>query len=209
LEWLEQGRSIVWGQLLQLRTPVDALHEVQPALANELVRVSMALEHESSLGAGRHNVAKQSDGETSWKDIAQEHHRLAEQWGLLVERARNTPGFEDFLQPKRLAQLHTAAESGPVVVVNICKIRCDALILLPGLDDVMHIPLKCFSYQQAQQMHLALNRLLLDSGVRARDTRGMRRVTVADNSFPSILSDLWSCVVKPVLDSVAINVGYL
>lgn len=45
LEWLEQGCSIVWDQLLSLRTLIDALHAVDPTLANVLTRVSMALEH--------------------------------------------------------------------------------------------------------------------------------------------------------------------
>lgn len=45
LEWLKQGCSIVWDQLLSLRTLIDALHAVDPTLANVLTRVSMALEH--------------------------------------------------------------------------------------------------------------------------------------------------------------------
>ena len=48
LELLEQGRSVVWGQLLQLRTPVDGLLEVQPTLADDLERISKAMEHASS-----------------------------------------------------------------------------------------------------------------------------------------------------------------
>jgi hypothetical protein len=30
MEWLEQGRSIVWGQVLNLRSPVDRLRAVEP-----------------------------------------------------------------------------------------------------------------------------------------------------------------------------------
>ncbi|KAG8712070.1 hypothetical protein FRC09_020264, partial [Ceratobasidium sp. 395] len=49
LEWLEQGRSIVWGQLLQLRTPLDELSDCYPRLTEELQQVSCQLEAASML----------------------------------------------------------------------------------------------------------------------------------------------------------------
>jgi hypothetical protein len=45
LEWLEQGRSIVWNQILQLRTPVDELRSVNSELANRFLQVSQLLDH--------------------------------------------------------------------------------------------------------------------------------------------------------------------
>ncbi|KAG8728637.1 hypothetical protein FRC12_021606, partial [Ceratobasidium sp. 428] len=44
VEWLEQGRCLVWSQMLQLRTPLDSLHASYPELANELHRLSSWLE---------------------------------------------------------------------------------------------------------------------------------------------------------------------
>jgi hypothetical protein len=46
IEWLEQGRSIVWGhwQLLKLHTPFDELREQHPRLAAQLAQVSSELE---------------------------------------------------------------------------------------------------------------------------------------------------------------------
>jgi tetratricopeptide (TPR) repeat protein len=209
LEWLEQGRSIVWNQLLQLRSPVDTLHEVQPGLADDLMRVSKALERASSRGIGSQDIFTQTDLQLSREEIAQGHRRLAEQWETLVEKAREVPGFEDFLRPKRLRQLCSAADSGPIVVINVHRSRCDALALMAGLDEVMHIPLARFSYEKAQEMHRSLNRLLSAAHVRARDTRAMKRVaTTTGTGFPTILSDLWSYVAKPVLDGLAFTVSY-
>lgn len=51
LGWLEQGRSIVWGQLLDFRSPVDELHTVDPGLADRLAQVSVELEN-----AGHHGM---------------------------------------------------------------------------------------------------------------------------------------------------------
>ncbi|QRV75678.1 CHAT domain protein [Ceratobasidium sp. AG-Ba] len=43
LEWLEQGRSIVWTQILGLRTPIDGLRELDPDLADRLESVARRL----------------------------------------------------------------------------------------------------------------------------------------------------------------------
>ena len=210
LEWLEQGRSIVWNQLLQLHTPVDALWKVQPSLASDLVNVSKALEHAIGATTNTQNLSTPSNKQIPLEQAAQDHRRLAEKWEMLVKKTRDIPGFEDFLQPKKMEKLCKAADSGPVVVVNIHKHRCDALILMAGLDEVMLIPLESFSYNKAQKMHLALNQLLLHSGVRARATMIMRHATtITGIDFPSILSDLWLYIVKPVLDGLAITVSYL
>ncbi|KIM88292.1 hypothetical protein PILCRDRAFT_771082 [Piloderma croceum F 1598] len=202
LEWLEQGRSIVWSQLLDLRTPVDAIREKEPGLADDLVRVSQALEHAGSRNASTQDLSPQLNQDLSMEQVAQSHRRLAEEWEWLVERARAIPGFEDFLLPKKLGQLCSAANAGPVVVVNVHKQCCDALVLIPGLDEVMHIPLHDFSYKKGQELHQSLNRLLSNAGVRVRDLRGSKLVaTRQDGSFQHILLILWSCIVKPVSDS--------
>jgi hypothetical protein len=209
VEWLEQGRSIVWSQLLQLRTPIDALLDAQPSLANDLIRVSRALEQASSRGIRTEYHPTESDQPLSMEQVAQGHRRLAEEWEQLVGNVRNVPGFEDFLRPKKFVQLCSAASAGPVVVANIHEQRCDALVLMAGLDEVMHIPLDRFSYETAQELHRSLNQLLLAGGVRARDTRAMRRGTTTTGAvMQSILSDIWLNVVKPVLDGLAYTVSY-
>ena len=211
LEWLEQGRSVVWNQLLQLRTPVDVLREEQPTLANDLLRVSTALEHASNRGVSIHNISPQFHWQISMEEDAQRHRRLAEEWKELVTKTRDIPGFSDFLQPKKLPQLCRAADAGPVVVVNVHEHRCDALVLMAGLDDVMHIPLSKFSYKNAQTLHQSLNQLLQAAQVRAQDTRlgRVQAKTTTDVGFPSILSNLWSSLVEPVLNGLAITVSYL
>ena len=53
----------------------------------------------------------------------------AREWLELIEQARALPGFEDFLRPPRLEDLLPATVNGPVVVVNVSRWRCDALIV--------------------------------------------------------------------------------
>ena len=43
VEWLEQGRRVIWGQLLHLTTPLDELWLASPDLADQFERLSGAL----------------------------------------------------------------------------------------------------------------------------------------------------------------------
>src|SRR3984957_4515243 len=205
LEWLEQGRSVVWGQLLDLRSPVNELHDVDDQLADEIVRVAQALEGVSS----RDREITSSHQKVSIEQATQRHHRLAEEWESLIEKARAIPQFEDFLRPKKVSTLVKAARFGPVVTLNVHSSRCDALVLMPDCDDVIHLPLNNFSHSKAAELQQSLRILLSDAGVRTRDIRGPRMVPPKRDKFDDILSCLWLSVVKPVLDHLQIPVRRL
>jgi hypothetical protein len=65
---------------------------------------------------------------------------LAQQRDDLVGRVRSIDGFEDFLRAPRLASLLPAASGGPVVVVNVSTVRCDALIVRETGVSVLALP---------------------------------------------------------------------
>lgn len=110
-----------------------------------------------------------------------------------------------------MAKLQQAAQSGPVVVINVNNSRCDALIVMKDLDEVIHVPLNNFSRERALNLHESLYQLLSKAGVRVRDTRHMQRASTTsdDCEFGEILSSLWTYVVKPVLDVLAFPVSCL
>lgn len=108
------------------------------------------------------------------EEVAPRHRRLTEEWEGLVTRVRD---IEDFLRPKKFAQLRSAAETGPVVVINVHERRCNALAVVGGLDEIVHIPLHGLSHMKAQQLHHPLSQLLSTAGVRVRDIRATRKVT--------------------------------
>ncbi|KAI0310426.1 hypothetical protein OF83DRAFT_1178560, partial [Amylostereum chailletii] len=203
LEWLEEGRCVVWGQMLQLRTPLDDLRAVDPALANDLDRASRALDAAEMSDGLR--LSERKEG-TSEEDMTQQYRRIAEEYEQMVEKARALPGYEDFLRPKRLAHFRAAADSGPVVVVNINKTRCDALILLQRSDVVLHVPLPTLNHEDVAGWKDAMLKYLQRSGVRAR---GMRQRPVAgeDSIVPTILANLWSKIVQPVLFALGESSG--
>jgi tetratricopeptide (TPR) repeat protein len=207
LEWLEQGRSVVWGQILHLRSPVDHLRAVEPALADRLETISKQLENAST-----RDTSLELTSQLSSEGIAQKHRRLTAEWERLVDQIRALPGYDDFLRPKKLSQLQEAARHGPVVVINIYESRCDALVIRADLDDVVHIPLHTFSHRHAESLQRSLAAVISVPGLRARySDRDATRVYLGVDRNPndtlrSILSQLWEHIVKPVLDGLAFPV---
>jgi hypothetical protein len=196
LKWFEQGRSIVWRQMLRLRSPLDELYRCHPNEANELEKISRALD---SAGVTNYShLGLSSDGtRQSLEEAAQAHRRLAEKYDDVLTRIRNFPGFSEFLEREKSASLCSASISGPVVTVNVHKARCDALILLPHSSQVFHVPLPRLQISVAQEMALQLAGL----------TRGantlQRPCGPYSEEFGTPLSDilgwLWSHIVEPVL----------
>jgi hypothetical protein len=200
IEWLEQGRSIVWNQTLELRTPLELLHSVDPSLADSLTQVAIEL---------RDTSTRTPTPSPSRVHAAQRHHRLAEQYEALVSRARLIPGFEDFLQHKRTSELVRAARTGPVVVINISSSRCDALVLLPGDHEITHIPLPDLSHNKLNEARTWIEQSLQHSDVRERGFRRVRPKDNGKNGFEDALALLWRDVAKPVLDALGFTVSVI
>ncbi|TDL13607.1 hypothetical protein BD410DRAFT_846786, partial [Rickenella mellea] len=203
LTWLEQGRSIVWGQILQLRTPVEELRLSHPEFAIELTRISKQLER----GASDNNFGTDHHHHQSREEAGQQHRQLAQDWDRIVEQVRQKPGFEHFLLPKQFSELRHAARDGPVVVLNVSEHGCDALIIVSPSEDLQHVRLEDFSNKKAQTLHQLLHNILSHQRLQARydeDGRGAGPVFDGkfrgDDAFRPILAELWKSVVHPVLE---------
>jgi hypothetical protein len=210
VEWLEQGRSVVWGQLLQLRTSIDHLQKSHPILGNQLKYLSQALEGAGSQDDMLHSL---TESPQSVEASVKQYHHLAQQRDELLKKIRTLAGFEMFLFPKKFSQLITAAHGGPVITVNVSTARCDALILLPDCNGVLHIPLKQFTYENAEQLKQALYNTLRSRSV-LRDSKIDRAGKLApihnvdpETEFRTILSQLWESVVRPILNGMTITVS--
>jgi len=213
LEWLEQGRCLVWSQLNQLRTPLDDLHAHDEDLAQRFSAISGALETSGS----RHGLEGLSgDASLSQKmslqDEAHLHIKLAREWSKLLDEIRSTPRFRDFLRPPRPSHLlKNLPQDGIVILLNVDKDRCDALALISGIGDPMHIALD-FTYDEASQLRERLRHFLSGNGVRMRgENRGPRPVMEEDSDMRSeihlVLGALWLRVVRPILDALAYRVS--
>lgn len=190
LEWLEAGRSIVWNQILQLRTQFDDLSTANADLATHFKEVASALEHASARG---------TDSSSDLEADAQNHRRLAKQYEDLLSRVRQLPDYNDFLRAKKALELLPAARSGPVIVVNAYEDHCDALILCPGTDEIKHLSLADISDAKLQDLQHQMKGCI-PSGMQVRAFRKSPIATT--DRLKGILGTLWRKIVEPVLDSL-------
>ncbi|KAJ7915772.1 CHAT domain-containing protein, partial [Mycena leptocephala] len=207
VEWLEQGRSIIWGQLLNLRTPVDELQQKWPELATELIYLSAKLDRATT---GNNNTQLVDSGaQQSLRSIAHQAHEDARKRNVLLKKIRQLPGFQQFLLPKTFSQLSPAAQKGPVVFLNVSQMSCDGLILQKGhTGEVMHVPFHDFTPEYARSLARSFEDLMPYRRCGDIDRLHAHR----EGSFPDlgdefawILSELWVRLVKPVLDALAIT----
>jgi hypothetical protein len=206
VEWLEQGRGIIWGQLLNLRTPVDSLREKFPEHANELISLSAHIEAATT-------QIKSSRDQPYLRFIAEQAHENAQKRLTLLQKIRQLEGFQRFLLPKSISELLPAAEKGPVVFLNVSRTSCDGLILLKSLSDqVMHVSFPEFTPEHVKNLTQSFANLMSDVGYRnisRLHAHREGRSTHPEGEFAHILSELWMRLVKPVLDALAITVSHV
>jgi hypothetical protein len=158
IEWMDQGHSVIWGQLLQLRNPVDDLKQCHPDLADKFTVLSKKLE-----GASTHDIF--NDLPYPPLSIPSEnYHELVQERDELLQHIRRLDGFDRFLFPRTFSQLQMAARNGPVVCINFSERRSDALILMPDLNDILHIPLEEFTHKTAELLYRQLRSLIRRTG---------------------------------------------
>ncbi|KAF5311234.1 hypothetical protein D9611_013034 [Ephemerocybe angulata] len=218
LEWLEQGRCLVWGQLTNLRTPLDDLRLHDEHLADSIMEVSRQLD---TAGSSRTTSGEEitSSERVSLAEEARDHVNLARQWDDLLAKVRANPGFENFLKPSPwYTLLQHLPELGYVVVINVDERRCDAIALLAGQDKPLHIPLPDFSLAKCNEYRMSLSAQLRSHHLRDRGRnvmvdsecgdggRGIRSVFPGGKDGESIvqgiLRGLWCEVVKPILQAL-------
>ncbi|KDN38314.1 hypothetical protein RSAG8_09613, partial [Rhizoctonia solani AG-8 WAC10335] len=202
LEWLEQGRSVVWSQMLQLRNPLDDLAAIDPLLAADIRQVAAEL---SGVSARlEKNTVTTVLPDIKFRDEpTQKHHRLAEKYQKLVTEARKLPGLDGFLKPAKVSKLVSAAQAGPLAIINIDESRCDALVIRPGTEEVTHIPLTELSLSTISSIRIELDVSLRRNHVRERGIKLKSKPGEStEDMFEHVLTTLWTCIAKPVLDAL-------
>ncbi|KAE9384341.1 hypothetical protein BT96DRAFT_1026920 [Gymnopus androsaceus JB14] len=207
VEWLEEGRNIVWGQILQLRSPLDDLHHQNPSIAKELEMVAQALQHTGTSTTRNDFETRDSEvKQLNLEEEAQQHRKMAFKYEELLQQIRALDGFTSFLKPKKLSELASAAKHGTVILVNVDQSRCDALVLSLSRD-IIHVPLTTFSLQMAQNLHMNLISSLQINEIRIdRNGDHATRLGLAyggkHDHFAMILKVLWLNVVQPILSKI-------
>ncbi|KAI0028878.1 CHAT domain-containing protein [Vararia minispora EC-137] len=203
LEWLEEGKAIVWSQVQDLRSPLDELNVAHPRLAERLSAIAAELEHAGGT-QGRHLSLERSEQLLRTEDErqAQRHRAAASEYEDIITAIRKLEGFESFLCPRKVSELARAAAAGPVAIIQAHETRCDALILFRE-GFITHVPLPRLTYDAAEAMRKQLIAVLRQTGLRTRgDVLGALAQSAHFNDINNVLSALWIWVVHPVIRAV-------
>ncbi|MEU6589674.1 CHAT domain-containing protein [Streptomyces sp. NPDC046881] len=208
VELLERGRSVLWSQLLEQHAELDALRTAAPALAARLDRVRAALDATvaatpalSVMEAAAGTTAPARPAWLERHDAADGRTAPAHEWEELIAEVRRLPGFGDFLRRPPLRELQSKLP-GPVVLVNVSELGCDALVVTP--DAVRVVPLPGLTARDAHarvdQFLTVLQETDRAGGADVRAVRMIRESTLRD-----ILEWLWETVAAPVLDALRLT----
>jgi len=204
LEWLEQGRCLVWNQLHQLRTPLDTLRAKHPDLADRLQNISQALERAGSRQVSIPETESNMVVKAALDNDANEHIKLANEWNQLLREIRSISEFTDFLRPRKTLHILAGIPSeGPVIIFNMHEKRCDALALVKNSLRPIHIPLEHFHLKHAKELQQQMTSCLASHGLRFRDVeRSVRRVQnpQLQQIIQNVLVRLWNGVVEPIFN---------
>ncbi|CAH0050984.1 unnamed protein product [Clonostachys solani] len=135
LEFLEQGRGMLATSLEELRADITTLRQRDPSMADEFLRLANQLETPavSHLSITMEQLSSSDAGENP-------RYNAGNEFDDLVSNIRKLPAFEDFLLPPCEAQILEATASGPIIIINISEIRCDALIVETNGISALHLP---------------------------------------------------------------------
>lgn len=133
IQLLEQGRGILTGNLMDIRSVPLELEQHHPELASQFIHLRNRMSLPDSVHGLR--ISLEAQGE--------DRENANELFDLLLEEIRQQSGFERFLQPPTPDEIRDAASKGPIVYINVSTHGCDALIIdaseissiaLTGLD---------------------------------------------------------------------------
>ncbi|KAI0027007.1 TPR-like protein [Vararia minispora EC-137] len=224
VEWIEEGRSVVWGQLLQLRSPVDDLRSQYPDLADQLQSLSHDLEASGHIQDSANiidlNELLHSGSEKAVRDSVSIRIKLAQDYQDLLRHIREQDGFKNFLLPKTLAELIPPQRTdGPVVIINVHQFydHGDALVVYGSAEPIIHVPLPKLTFKFAEDIRLCFAQSLKKAGVRMREAVEDRVVDSspqdrgailydlersADSQIADALKILWLSIVQPILERI-------
>ncbi|MFE0477218.1 CHAT domain-containing protein [Streptomyces sp. NPDC058947] len=194
---LEQGRSVIWSQLMQTRADRNALRARHRLLAEEFDAICAELEGGGPVPDGNHTEVP-GGGSRRWG--------LSERFDDVLARIRGLPGFADFLEPPSFEDLHRAADDGPVAIINISSHRCDALLLTstPGEDPVRLVELPGVTAEDIERSAAGF----LDAVSRLNEP-GLALGPIEAHALGTRITDtlhrLWEDIAEPVLAELGLD----
>ncbi|GKZ81590.1 hypothetical protein AnigIFM56816_006111 [Aspergillus niger] len=185
LETLEGSRGLVAGFFLDARTDLSALRSEDPDLARKFESLGEELNRDSINIQGLFHFSAQNEVITQDNLEANRNIQLQREFDDLVGTIRGKKGFRGFLLSPTLDEMMATACHGPIVVINICPFRSDAIIIQK--NHVGSVRLPHLKYEIVKDLaHKLIN---------------MNSYEIHTSQFLHLLlSWLWVALARPVLD---------
>ncbi|RHZ48891.1 uncharacterized protein CDV56_105798 [Aspergillus thermomutatus] len=186
VEYLEEGRGLIIGYLIDGRSDISDMTEKYPIEAKEFDRLRYKASAPTSL---------ESPPEIR-RQLSRERDEAANDLERHLKHIRTLLEFDRFLLSPSSDNLKHYAVEGPIVIVNVTSISSDALIISPS--GAKHVPLPDFpALDVGQYRPWALTRS--SSRFIKKEGGGSQG---QDAEFRQFLSRLWSDCVCLVLDEL-------
>ena len=178
LQYLEKGRAVILGQMMDNWSDLSSLMEAYPELATKFKTLRDTVNAPSG----------QLSAESDRLFAAQRRRGAAAELELCIQSIQGVPGQELFMAAQSIEAMQACAVGGNVVVVNISQLRSDAIIVSPTGIRTIRLPRLSAADAEiwiGKQWH----------GLRSE--RGVR-----NREYAEFLKWLWEVCVKHVLDAI-------
>ena len=196
VEFLERGRGVLLGRLLDDNADITRLSLINPGQADRLAALLRDLDGiiMPDPEAAEFSFVQRPPEQASEAD---QRSALARQVDSLIEEIRAQPGCGDLFTPPRFVDLHAAIGSKSVAVINISTYRCDAIITTPG--GMQAIPLRVLTRHDADDAARFFRTRAEDAAQPGESGEAARR------ALTTRLAWLWETVAGPVLQEAGMT----
>jgi hypothetical protein len=211
VEWLDAGRSMLWGQMSDLRSALDSLRSLYPDLAKRFEATGQALGESANIDeVPSRPGTTQPYSRLDVSDVSDPKALRIAEWNGVLNDIRAIPQFGTYLKPRSYSELKDISHRGPVFIINLAITHSSALILPSPHEPIIHVVLPEMTGSRSLYLKKCLSKALLVSGRQIRDDWQVRRHGHADRNaiLSSILAELWSSIAEPILGRVGLAVSH-
>jgi hypothetical protein len=180
--FLESGRGLLHSHATGLHRDRDTLLEKAPELVARMDRLRAEFDHPPATESAAMPLISPL---------------LSNRWDELLTEARGLPGMHDFLRPPQTDLPLRIGAGGPVVIINLSGLRCDAIV--SDAKGLRLVPLKGLSVRSA-----AAHMRSLLAAQRSASLSPEHRLS-ADRTAANELAWTWDTIVDPVLTDLGLD----
>ncbi len=184
---LEEGRSVIWEQLMKRRLPFERFEKMDIDLATRWKQ----LQQDAA-------AAEQSRIPSS---ILQDPLILQARQKDLNEDVRKSRWAHLFFQKFEEVELKALAKHGSLVMLNVTELRSDAIVICADGLHTVHLPMA--EQEKCREQHTNLKHALK---ILEDDNAPQNQWNFSDESIHKVLLWLWTAIAQPIIASPPISI---